>query len=220
MPKSCLLRIGYGFHDTSRAQRPNPTEPRRKMKSNVYLKRRGLMACSVMMCAAGGIRNLAAPTAMPMARMLKESSLSSLGRQELYFTQAEASSEPRYDIVTGNWACSLRSAGMAVACACADAAQQLDEVALRVQAARAGRCWKRSLTRSSSVTRTLVLLCSPETLFQSEGYRETGFLFRSLFATARLSGAETLGHGTKFHQVILYPGRTCLRVSMGAASDD
>ena len=75
------------------------------------LREEPLPTRGLIMCAAGGIRNLAAPTAM--ARLLHEEFKLSWPL-ELYFTQAEADAEPRFAPVVANWTSSMRAAGMVV----------------------------------------------------------------------------------------------------------
>jgi hypothetical protein len=122
----------------------------------------------MIMCAAGGINGLAAPTAM--ARLLRES-FQLMWPLELYFTQGEAS-HPRFGSVVGNWTASLRSEGMAVS------VHELHESAVGNRyECKLLALLETGLDEVLFCDSDLALLRSPEILFLSEEYRRNGALF-------------------------------------------
>eukprot|EP00966_Prymnesium_polylepis_P300270 6938927-Prymnesium_polylepis.1 len=119
----------------------------------------------MIMCAAGGINGLAAPTAM--ARLLRES-FQLMWPLELYFTQGEAS-HPRFGSVVGNWTASLRSEGMAVS------VHELHESAVGNRyECKLLALLETGLDEVLFCGSDLALLRSPEILFLSEEYRRNG----------------------------------------------
>ena len=131
------------------------------------LRKAPLPTRGLIMCAAGGIRNLAAPTAM--ARLL-HGDFKLSWPLELYFTQDEADAEPRFAPVVANWTASMRVAGMVV----------------KVHTLRSkGSRFECKLIALLETTLDEVLFCdsdvtllrSPEELFDSKEYRQTGTLF-------------------------------------------